>query len=316
MAKYIIKRIGYMIITLWVVATITFVLINAIPGDPISASAGKVLDKTVYEQIMKKYQLDQPEYVRYGIYIKNLVQGDLGMSIHYPGQKVNDIISKEFPVSLRLALQAVGIGLVFGIFLGIIAAFKRNTWVDYTVIFIALIGVCVPGFVLAILLQYGLGAKFGLKIAGWSDSSLFNIYRYSLLPSIALAMAGLASNARFMRTSVLEVINQDYVLTAKSKGVGKVSLVWKHIIRNAILPVVTMIGPRIAYVITGSLVVESIFSVPGLGRELVSAISNRDYTVVMSLTVFFAFLYIVSLLIVDIVYVLVDPRIKLTQRKG
>ena len=305
-----------MIITLWVVATITFVLINAIPGDPISASAGKVLDKTVYEQIMKKYQLDQPEYVRYGTYIKNLVHGDLGMSIHYPGQKVNDIISKEFPVSLRLALQAVGIGLVFGIFLGIIAAFKRNTWVDYTVIFIALIGVCVPGFVLAILLQYGLGAKFGLKIAGWSATSLFNIYRYSLLPSIALAMAGLASNARFMRTSVLEVINQDYVLTAKSKGVGKVSLVWKHIIRNAILPVVTMIGPRIAYVITGSLVVESIFSVPGLGRELVSAISNRDYTVVMSLTVFFAFLYIVSLLIVDIVYVLVDPRIKLTQRKG
>ena len=225
-----------MIITLWVVATITFVLINAIPGDPISASAGKVLDKTVYEQIMKKYQLDQPEYVRYGTYIKNLVHGDLGMSIHYPGQKVNDIISKEFPVSLRLALQAVGIGLVFGIFLGIIAAFKRNTWVDYTVIFIALIGVCVPGFVLAILLQYGLGAKFGLKIAGWSATSLFNIYRYSLLPSIALAMAGLASNARFMRTSVLEVINQDYVLTAKSKGVGKVSLVWKHIIRNAILP--------------------------------------------------------------------------------
>ncbi|MBU3156080.1 ABC transporter permease [Clostridium estertheticum] len=316
MAKYIIKRIGYMIITLWVVATITFVLINAIPGDPITASAGKVLDKKVAAEIMKKYQLDQPEYVRYGTYIKNLVHGDLGMSIHYPGQKVNDIISKEFPVSLRLALQAVGIGLVFGIFLGIIAAFKRNTWVDYTVIFIALIGVCVPGFVLAILLQYGLGAKFGLKIAGWSSSSLFNIYRYSLLPSIALAMAGLASNARFMRTSVLEVINQDYVLTAKSKGVGKVSLVWKHIIRNAILPVVTMIGPRIAYVITGSLVVESIFSVPGLGRELVSAISNRDYTVVMSLTVFFAFLYIVSLLIVDIVYVLVDPRIKLTQRKG
>jgi len=315
-AKYILKRIGYMIITLWVVATITFVLINAIPGDPISASAGKVLDKKVAAEIMKKYKLDQPEYVRYGTYISDLVHGDMGMSIHYPGQKVNDIIAKEFPVSLRLALQAVTIGIVFGIVLGIIAAFKRNTWVDYTVIFIALIGVCVPGFVLAILLQYGLGAKFGLKIAGWSAKSLFDIYRYSLLPSIALAMAGLASNARFMRTSVLEVINQDYVLTAKSKGVGKVSLVWKHIIRNAILPVVTMIGPRIAYVITGSLVVESIFSVPGLGRELVSAISNRDYTVVMSLTVFFAFLYIVSLLIVDIVYVLVDPRIKLTQRKG
>lgn len=316
MTRYILKRIGYMIITLWVIATITFVAINAIPGDPISASANKVLDKKVVAEIKKKYKLDQPEYKRYINYISNLVRGDLGVSIKYPGQKVNDTIKKEFPVSARLGLQAVAAGLIIGITLGIIAAFKRNTIVDYAVIFIALLGICIPSFVMAILLQYGFGGKFGLKIAGWSTKSLFDIYRYSLLPTVALTLGSIASNARFMRTSVLEVVNQDYILTAKSKGVGKFSLVWKHIIRNAMIPVVTIVGPRIAEIITGSIVVESIFSIPGIGRELVNAISNRDYTVVMSLTVFFAFLYIVSLLVVDIVYVLVDPRIKLNQSKG
>ena len=316
MAKYILKRIGFMIITLWVIATITFVAINAIPGDPISASANKVLDKQVVAEIKKKYKLDQPEYKRYISYIFDLARGDLGVSIKNPGRNVNDTIKKEFPVSARLGLQAIAVGLVIGLALGIIAAFKRNTIVDYTVIFIALLGICIPSFVMAVLLQYGLGAKFGLKIAGWSTKSLFDIYRYSLLPTVALTLGSIASNARFMRTSVLEVVNQDYILTAKSKGVRNFALVWKHIIRNAMIPVVTIVGPRIAEIITGSIVVESIFSIPGIGRELVMAISNRDYTVVMSLTVFFAFLYVVSLLVVDIVYVLVDPRIKLSQSKG
>jgi len=316
MFKYILKRIGYMIITLWVIATITFVAINAIPGDPISAKANKVLDKKVVAEIRKKYKLDQPEYKRYISYISDLARGDLGMSITNPGQRVNDTIKKEFPVSARLGLQAITVGLIIGLALGVIAAFKRNTIVDYTVIFIALLGICIPSFVMAILLQYGLGGKFNLKIAGWSTKSLFDIYRYSLLPTVALTLGSIASNARFMRTSVLEVVNQDYILTAKSKGVRRLALVWKHIIRNAMIPVVTIVGPRIAEIITGSIVVESIFSIPGIGRELVNAISNRDYTVVMSLTVFFAFLYVVALLFVDIVYVLVDPRIKLNQSEG
>lgn len=315
MVKYILKRIGFMVITLWVIATITFVLINAIPGDPISAASDRILDKSVVEMIRKQYQLDQPEYVRYTTYLSHLVRGDMGVSIYYQGKRVNDIIAQEFPVSARLGIQAVLIGLLFGLLLGIVAALKRNTWADYLVIFLALAGICVPGFVLAILLQYWFGAKFGLSTAGWSTKNLYEIYRYSLLPSLALAAQGIASNARFMRTSVLEIINQDYILTAQSKGVRQAVLVWKHIVRNAAIPIVTLTGPRIAGVLTGSIVIEGIFSIPGLGRELIDAISNRDYTVVMSLTVFYAFLYVVSLLLVDIAYVLIDPRIKLSKRK-
>lgn len=316
MTRYILKRIGYMIVTLFVIATITFVLINAIPGDPISAMSDRILDQKVVQMIRRQYQLDQPEYVRYAAYLSDLARGDMGVSIYYQGKRVNDIIAQEFPVSAQLGIQAVIIGLLFGLALGIIAALRRNTWVDFLVIFLALAGICVPSFVMAILLQYAFGARFGLATVGWSAGSLYAVYRYSLLPSFALAAQGIASNARFMRTSVLEIVHQEYILTALSKGVHRRDLVRKHILRNAVIPIITLTGPRIAGVLTGSIVIEGIFSIPGLGRELISAISNRDYTVVMSLTVFYAFLYVVSLLLVDIAYMLADPRIKLSQGKG
>ncbi|MBC2582767.1 ABC transporter permease [Clostridium sp. DJ247] len=317
MAKYILKRIGYMFLTLWIIATITFVLINSIPGDPISNKA-KALSPQAQTAIRKKYKLDRPLHERYVYYLSDLVHGDLGESIQYPGTKVNNMIKNEFPVSARLGLQAVVFGLMVGVVLGIISAFKRATWVDYLVMFIALVGLSVPNFVAAVLLQYGIGGKFGIPIVGWASSkaSFFSGFRYTILPTIALSLPGLASNARFMRTSVLDVINQDYVLTAEAKGVSKISLVWKHILRNAMIPLVTIIGPRIATIITGAIVIESIFGIPGIGRELVNSINNRDYTVTMSLTVFFAFLYIVALLFVDLAYVLIDPRIKLEAKKG
>jgi oligopeptide transport system permease protein len=176
--------------------------------------------------------------------------------------------------------------------------------------------VSIPGFVMALLLQLAFGGKYGLPTVGWgSKTYFFTAFKYTVLPTLALSFAGIASNARFMKTSVLDVINQDYVMTAKAKGVNKISLIFSHILRNAMIPVVTILGPRIAGIITGSIVIESIFSIPGLGRELVNAIGNRDYTVIMSLTVFFAFLYIVALLIVDIAYVFVDPKIKLANSK-
>jgi len=316
MGRYILKRIGYMFLTLWIIATITFVLIYSIPGDPIATKA-RVLPVKTMEAIRKKYKLDQPKYKQYISYLGNLVQGDMGESIQYPGRRVNDMIKKEFPVSAKLGLQAVVVGLAVGLILGIIAAFYRSTWPDFVVIFIAIFGVSVPGFVFAILLQYFFGGKLGLPTAGWfSNSAWFGKgFRYTVLPTLALSIPGIASNARFMRTSVLDVINQDYVLTAKAKGVNRVNMVWRHIIRNAIIPVVTILGPRIAGIITGTIIVETIFGIPGLGRELVNAINNRDYTVIMSLTIFFAFLYIVSLLLVDIAYVLIDPKIKLTKEK-
>lgn len=316
MGRYILKRIGYMFLTLWIIATITFVLIYSIPGDPIATKA-RVLPVKTMEAIRKKYKLDQPKYKQYISYLGNIIQGDMGESIQYPGRKVNDMIKKEFPVSAKLGLQAVVFGLVIGLTLGIIAAFYRSTWPDFLVIFIAIFGVSVPGFVFAILLQYFLGGKFGLPTAGWySNAAWFGRgFKYTLLPSLALAIPGIASNARFMRTAVLDVINQDYVTTAMAKGVGRITLIWRHILRNAIIPVVTILGPRIAGIITGTIIVETIFGIPGLGRELVNAINNRDYTVIMSLTIFFAFLYIVSLLLVDIAYVLIDPKIKLAKEK-
>lgn len=313
MTRYILKRIGYMFLTLWVVATLTFVLINAIPGDPIDNKA-KALPEEVKANIRHKYHLDLPKIQRYGFYLSDLLHGNMGESIQYPGRKVNDTIAQEFPVSARIGLQAVAFGLVIGLVLGILAAFYRNTWIDYLVIFIALIGVSIPSFVFAILVQTLLAKNFGLPYIGWGKAGQFWApFKYTILPTIALSMAGIASNARFTRTSVLDVINQDYVLTAKAKGVSQIALIWKHILRNALIPVVTIIGPRIASIITGAIVIEQIFAIPGLGRELVGAISNHDYTVIMSLTVFFALLYIVSLLLVDITYVIVDPRIKLAK---
>lgn len=310
MLKYILKRIGYMFITLFVIATLTFLLVNAIPGDPIGTKA-KVLPPEVQARIRAKYYLDKPLYVQYGHYLYNLVRGDLGVSIRYSGKSVNKIIADEFPVSARLGIQAVAFGLIIGLLLGIIAAFRRSTWPDYLVMFLAIVGISIPEFVLALLFQKYIGGKAGIPIVGWpSSKSWFAGFQYTILPTLALSFGGLASNARFMRTSVLDVINQDYVLTAKSKGVSEIALVWKHILRNALIPVATIIGPRIAGIITGSLIIEKLFAIPGIGRELISAISYRDYPVVMSLTVFFAALYIISLLLVDIAYVLIDPRIR------
>lgn len=303
-----------MVLTLWIVATATFLLINSMPGDPIGTRA-KNLPPEAEKAIRAKYKLDQPKYIRYEDYIKNLVTGNLGESIIYPGRSVNDLIKKEFPVSLRLGLQAVIFGLIIGLSLGIIAAFKRNTFMDYLVILIAILGVSIPGFVMALLLQFGFGGRGGIPTVGWGRTSFFTQFKYTVLPTLALSFAGIASNARFMKASVLDVINQDYIMTAKAKGVARVPLVISHILRNSMIPVITILGPRIANIIGGSIVIESIFAIPGIGRELVNSINNRDYTVIMSLTVFFAMLYIVSLLLVDICYVLVDPKIKLTESK-
>lgn len=315
MAKYILKRVGLMIVTLWVVATLTFVLINSIPGDPIMSKA-KVLPEATMKIIRAKYKLDQPLIVRYGDYLKNLLTGNMGESIIYPGKSVNDLIKVEFPVTARLGLQAVTFGLIIGLLLGIAAGLKRNSWIDYLVILIAIIGVSVPGFVLALLLQLGFGGKYGLPTVGWgSHTYFFTAFKYTLLPSLALSLGSIANFARFTRSSILDVVNQDYILTGKAKGVAQIPLILKHILRNALVPVITILGPRIAGILVGSIVIEQIFAVPGIGRELVNAISNRDYTVIMSLTVFFAFIYIIAQLLVDIAYVIVDPKMKLTDSK-
>ncbi|MCY6370565.1 ABC transporter permease [Clostridium ganghwense] len=315
MAKYILKRIGYMILTLWVVVTVTFFMMNSMPGDPVSAQA-KQLPLEIQASLREKYGLDKSVPERYVLYLKNIVKGDLGDSFVTPGYSVGENITDKFPNSARLGLQAVFVGVVIGVILGIVAAFKRNTKVDYLVIFLAILGVSIPSFVLAALLQKSLGGNMGLPIAGWySKGEFFEGFKYTILPTLALCFSSIATYARYMRTSVLDVISQDYIMTAEAKGVSKKAVAWKHVIRNAILPIITILGPQIAAILVGSLVIERIFSIPGLGNSMIDAIMTNDYNVIMGLTIFYSSLYIISLLIVDIMYSLVDPRIRLTGGK-
>ncbi|EKN41559.1 oligopeptide/dipeptide ABC transporter permease, partial [Clostridium botulinum CFSAN001627] len=236
--------------------------------------------------------------------------GDLGDSLAFAGRSVNTVIKDGLPASARIGIQAVFLGFTLGIILGVVAAFKRNKWPDYIVMFLALIGVSIPSFVFAALLQYIFTVKFMiLPTTGWGGA------KYTILPTIALSLSPLAIYARYMRNECLDVLGQDYILTAKAKGVSKVSLVWKHIIRNAILPSITILGPQIATILTGSFVIEGIYGIPGLGSSFVGAVNNMDYSMIMGLTVFMATLYIFSLLIVDILYGIIDPRIRITNSK-
>lgn len=309
MLKFTLKRFGYMIMTLFLAASITFMLIHAIPGDPMT-SLGKKLPEQIRENYYAKYGLDKPLITQYGMFIKNAVQGDLGESLAYPGRSVTDTIKKSAPISARIGGQALLVGVTLGILMGILAAFKRGKLPDYMVMFVAILGISVPSFVVASLLQWLLTVKFMvLPTTGWGG------FEHTILPTIALSFSSIATYARYMRANCLDVIGQDYILTAKAKGVSGPSLVIKHVIRNAILPAITLLGPQIAGIFTGSFVVESIFAIPGLGQYFVEAVSNRDYSMIMGQAVFVAALFIIALFLVDILYGLVDPRIRVSKKR-
>jgi oligopeptide transport system permease protein len=299
-----------MFVTLWIVATITFMLVHAIPGDPLASLARK-LPPQIKANFYAKYGLDKPIIVQYGMFVKNIVlHGDLGESLNYPGREVRDVIKIHAPISGRLGIQAISMGFFIGVSLGILAAFNRGKWPDYLVMFIAILGISVPSFVMASLLQYFFTVKYMLfPTTGWGG------FQYTVLPSIALSFGSIATYARYMRANTLDVIGQDYILTAKSKGITKLSLVWKHVIRNAILPAITILGPQLANIFVGSFVIESIFSIPGFGFNFVTSVGDRDYTMILGQTVFICTLVIVAYVLVDIAYGLVDPRIRLTGEK-
>lgn len=308
MGRYILKRVGYMLITLWIIITITFFLMHSIPGDPLANMAKKLPDQ-IRENYYKKYGLDQPVYVQYGKFMKNLVtKGDLGESLRYPGREVTETISQNAKVSGKIGFIALGIGVAIGITLGIIAALNRNKWPDTLVMFIAILGVTVPVFIIGALLQYAFSVKFELlPTTGWGEP------KHMVLPIIAMCLAPIATYARYMRSNVLEVINQDYILTAQAKGVSRFNVITKHIIRNAILPAITILGPQIAGIFTGSFVIEKIFGIPGLGFYYIASINDRDYTMIIGTTVFYAALFVVSQLVVDLLYGVVDPRIRVSK---
>lgn len=311
MGKYILKRILYAVIALFVVSTIAFFAVRMIPGNPIEAMTEKLPDE-IRQQVFEQYGFDKPILEQYKLFFKELfTEGDLGESLKYRGRKVTDTIASYAPVSGLLGAEAIAIGVISGIILGIVAALNRGKWLDYLVMFIAVVGIAVPNFVLASCFQYFLTIRFHLfPTTGWEGFS------YTVLPALALSFNSTAKYARYMRANCLDVLNQDYIITAKSKGMSKFRLIRKHVLKNSILPIITLLGPQIALMFGGAFVIERIFAIPGLGSYFVSSVTDRDYTMVMGQTIFIAALYILSVLVVDILYGFIDPRIRVSQRGG
>ncbi|WP_419160274.1 oligopeptide ABC transporter permease [Rossellomorea sp. BNER] len=308
MIKYTIQRIIYMLLTMIIIASATFFLMKLLPGSPLANQ--EKLSPEQQELILDKYGLNDPLPVQYVTYLTNLAQGDLGLSFHYDNRPVSDIIGDRIGPSAQLGFQAIVLGTIVGILLGIAAALKHNSWVDYGSTVFAVLGISVPSFVFAGLLQYYVGVKLE-----WLPVALWGEFKHTILPTLALTVGVIATIARFMRTEMLEVLGSDYILLARAKGITQVGTVFKHGVRNALIPVVTILGPMTVGIMTGSLVIEQIFAVPGLGLQFVQSINTNDYPIIMGVTLFFSALFIGVIFLVDILYGVIDPRIRLAGGK-
>jgi oligopeptide transport system permease protein len=307
MIRYVARRIAYMFVALFIIVSVTFFISKALPGDPFSDPK---LTPQVRQQLYEKYGLDEPLYVQYAKYMANVAQGDLGNSFFYNSRPVSQMILQRLPVSAFIGIQAVIFGLVIGLVLGIVAALWHNTVWDTLAVVIAILGVSVPSFVLGPIMQYWLGLKLG-----WFPVAFFESWIYSVLPSLALSVFVISTVARFMRTEMLEVIGQDYITLAKAKGLSGLAVILKHVLRNAMIPLVTVMAPLTIYIITGSLVIEQIFAVPGIGEQFVQSVVVNDYSMILGTTIFFSVLFILALLIQDILYGIIDPRIRVAGAK-
>lgn len=306
MAKYIIKRIGMSVVTIFLLITIVFFLVRLMPGDPFSS--GKMTPE-IQANLEAYYGFDKPLPVQYAKYLSNLIHGDLGYSMKYMNRTVADTIEGSFPYSFDLGIRSLVFAISFGLVLGIVAALNRGKKLDFLCILVAIIGTSVPDFIMGSILQYFFGIKWGLL-----PVAQYQGFRYTILPSIAIGFYTLASVSRLMRAGMLEVVEQDYIKTAKAKGLSKVRITWKHQIRNAVMPVVTMLGPVVAAVLTGTFVIETLFAIPGMGKYYVESVQMQDYTMILGMTVFYGAFLVVANMIVDIVYGLIDPRVRLAGR--
>ena len=302
MLKYVLKRLGYMVISLFIIITITFFLMKLMPGSPFNDAK---LNEEQKEILNQKYGLDEPVPVQYANYMKNVVSGDFGNSFQYHNLPVWDLIKPRIVPSMEMGLLAMAIGVVLGLILGVAAATRQNTWVDYSSTIISVIAVSVPSFVLAVLLQYVFAVRLGwFPVAGWEGIST------AILPSLALSAGVIATVARYIRAEMIEVLGSDYILLARAKGNSTMRVIFGHGLRNALIPVITIIVPMLAGILTGTLTIENIFGVPGLGDQFVRAITTNDFSVIMAITLLFSTLFIVSIFIVDILYGVIDPRIR------
>jgi oligopeptide transport system permease protein len=307
MLRYVGRRVVLMVITLFVIISVTFFISKLLPGTPF---ADNKLTPQIRQQLFEKYGLDEPVYVQYVKYVLNVAQGDLGNSFYFESRPVLQVILEQFPVSMFLGVQAVIFGLVIGLVLGIVAALRHNSWWDTLAVVLAVLGVSVPSFVLGPLMQYWLGVKLGLFPIAFFESWL-----HSVLPSLALSVFVVSTVARFVRSEMLEVMGQDYITLAKAKGLSGLAVIIRHVMRNAMIPLVTVMAPLTVYLITGSLVIEQIFAVPGIGEQFVSSVRVNDYSMILGTTVFFSVLFIIALLIQDVLYGIIDPRIRISGAK-
>ena len=304
MLDYVLKRLFISILTLFIIVTITFFLMHTVPGGPFVGE--KPLSKVALENLNKKYGLDKPLVVQYANYLKNAIKGDLGTSLTKIGQSVSGTIVRAFPVSFRLGIFSMFISTTIGVLFGIIAALRQGKAIDRAVMVAATLGIAVPSFVVATVSIIIFSVKLKLLPAYGFDS-----FKQYLMPGFALSFSSLSFMARLMRSSMLDVIHQDYIKTAKAKGVSGSIIIFKHALRNAVIPIVTYIGPLAAGILTGSFVVEKIFNIPGLGRYFVESITQRDYPTILGVTIFYGAFLIAMNFLVDLSYGVIDPRIKI-----
>ncbi|HEX2180958.1 MAG TPA: ABC transporter permease [Rubrobacteraceae bacterium] len=303
MIRYVLRRVVYMLITLFVIISVTFFISKLLPGTPF---ADDKLTPQTRAQLFEKYGLDEPIYVQYAKYMINVAQGDLGNSFYFESRPVTQMILERAPVSAFVGIQAVIFGLVVGMVLGIVSALRHNSWWDTLAVVIAVLGVSVPTFVLGPILQYVFGVKLGLF-----PIAFFESWWHSVLPSLALSVFVISTVARFVRSEMLEVLGQDYITLAKAKGLTGLAVIIRHVMRNALIPLVTVLAPLTIYLITGSLVVEQIFAVPGIGEQFVQSIFVNDYAMILGTSVFFSVFFVIALLLQDISYGIIDPRIRI-----
>jgi len=307
--RYILKRFLIMLVTIWIIATLTFVLMVAIPGSPFNSESSS--NEIVQANLERHYNLDKPYVVQYVLYLKSIVTLDFGPSIKKPDQTVNSLLSRGFPISFELGMITLFVAAISGILLGICAALRHNGIIDYLAMTFAVLGISIPNFVLATLLIQHVAVNWELlPVATWASP------KHMILPTIALATGPMAIIARLTRSTMLEVLTQDYIKMARAKGIKPWKIVLRHALRNALMPVVTIMGTLIAGILTGTFVIEEIFAIPGMGQYFVESINQRDYPVIMATTVFYSALLIFMLFLVDIVYGILDPRIKLHRKEG
>ncbi|MEW6727643.1 ABC transporter permease [Desulforudis sp. 1088] len=307
MLRFLVRRLGTMLLALWLVATVTFIMMHSVPGGPFASE--KQVPPAVLKNLNARYHLDDPLWKQYADYLINLAQGDFGPSFKLD-RTVNEIIAEAFPVSATLGFVAVTFAVIVGLFLGVVSALRQNRWPDYIAMALATFNFSVPSFILSGLLMYVFAFKLRLL-----PPAMWGSWQQVVLPALALSALPTAFIARLMRSSMLEVLQQDYIKTARAKGLSERVIVMRHAVRNAIMPVVTYLGPLIAAVLTGSFVIEHIFAIPGLGKYFVNSVLGRDYTMIMGTTIFYSAFLMLMNLIVDLVYTLIDPRIKLADVK-